>query len=386
MLANQTDQGGEGERTRGGSRRLRGLFAICDELDRSAEHFDDEGGGPSAGRLRARRARLRRDFLRLAAGPIPAPLARAARGEETLELDPEERLLAMLLLNRRIRDGEVGISGRDLLWIAHDNAFDVLAALPRLEPGGTLFRRGLIQSWVGDAGPEADGLDRYVSFSAEAWERLTGAEGEPTEEEIFPFVDDADFFLAVRDLVVAHQRRAARLFAEGVWREIHGEPEETPTELEEEIERIRGEIAARFELTPEGGDLALVAFKRDLALGGPELLVVAALLVQEALVGDPALPALDLVRLVSGSERELLRKRALLSSRNPLLAGGTLELEDGPAAKCLTGTAWLADWVVERLLDARFPDAGRIASDEKIEFHRYLSRLDDSEDFYRKLD
>jgi hypothetical protein len=364
-------------------RRLREIFAVCDALERNAERLDAEAFDGDIEGVEKRRAELLAEFEGLMAPALPALLLQALRGDAPKELDPEDLLLAMILINRRIRDGEIGISGRELLWTVHSNAFDVFSSIHRLASKGALCRAGLLHSWAEEEG--ADALDRIHVLAPEAWSRLMGTEG---AEELTPrpFVDDCDLFLATRDLVGAHQRRAAAIFPNGVWREIHGEPEEEIPDLELEIEARRREISQRLAITPEARDFELLRFRRHHALGGAEMLVVAALLAQEALQGSPQIDTLDLLRLVSSSERELLRRRSLFSARGALLRQGILVLEDGPGSKSLNGTASLADWVVEGLLDARLRSGRSIASDERIEFHRYLDGLEGSEDFFRKLD
>jgi len=50
----------------------------------------------------------------------------------------------------------------------------------------------------------------------------------------------------------------------------------------------------------------------------------------------------------------------------------------------LTGEAHLADWVVNELLDLGRTGKA-IASDERLDWHLYLKRLEDSNGFYRDL-
>ena len=117
----------------------------------------------------------------------------------------------------------------------------------------------------------------------------------------------------------------------------------------------------------------------------PEINIVVALLHQELMAGGPYVEIIDLIRLVSNSTRDLLRKRQLLTLESPLIASQIIEIEDLRGGKTASGQATLSPWASKRLLDGSLRMDGNIASDEKMEFHNYLSHLHDSDDFFDNL-
>ena len=85
----------------------------------------------------------------------------------------------------------------------------------------------------------------------------------------------------------------------------------------------------------------------------------------------------DLVKLVSESEEDLLRRRHLL---RPLQRKGLLVLDGAFSGKELTSDASLPNEVVDLMLGAGAP----IGSNERIDFHAWLAKLDTSDPFFNE--
>lgn len=365
------------------SGRLRSLFERCEELERLSRRIEEEVGAPRAERWTQEKARVRR-LLREGLEQAPPALFERLLPAVLEELTTDDRILVLVLLNRRLRDGDAAVSGRELLWTLHDNAFDVMEAIPRLASGSPLRRLGLLVC-IEESDGRQDVLEDVFTLSQRTYDRIVGAGArETTSPRELAYADDAELLLDLNRLAQAYQRRAARIF-DGAWRVMHGEPEETPESLTAAIDALRAEIGGRLEATPEATQLTLQRFRQERGLSGIELLIVVTLLCHEALEGQGSVDAIDLLRMVSVSEREMLRKRGLFAPEARLVEQGIVLFEEGFADKSLTGQAFLADWVTEALLDGQVRAGRKIAVDERIEFHRYLDDLDGSEDFFRRL-
>ena len=89
--------------------------------------------------------------------------------------------------------------------------------------------------------------------------------------------------------------------------------------------------------------------------------------------------AVDLVKLVSESEEQLLKNREIL---RPLSQAGLLRLEGAYANKDLTADASLPSEVVAALLG----ETEAIDSDHRLDFHAYLQQLESSDSFFEDMD
>lgn len=366
---------------------LQALFEAMDQLDTLREGAEGLRSDSARTRFRQQKLRLRRRIETLLAERLPdeieEPLAAcsAERG-----FGPAEMLLLATLLHQRVRYGEYGVTGRDLLWVLADSTYDTFLAMKLLQSEAPLVASGTVTIIV-DPDEADDLLNRQYVLSPDLYNAICSGVAPERDHAGFhpPYMDGVDMILDLGNLSLACQRRAARVFEFGLWRELHGEPWESAEELSRRIDTVHRNVTARVEATPHAAKLEPRRLQTELGLTDLELLVVATMLWLETVAGTPSLDAIDVVRLVSDSPRDLLRKRRLLAANSTLTREGLLVFDDALGDKALTGQVYLAEWVTERLVDGDFRGDRAIGSDEKIEFHSYLSRLDGTDDFFDRL-
>jgi hypothetical protein len=113
-------------------------------------------------------------------------------------------------------------------------------------------------------------------------------------------------------------------------------------------------------------------------------MIVVHLLFQELYEGNAHADAVELLRLVSTDEADLIRNRRLLLPHGRLRRAELLHIEPVLEGREMTGEAYLQDWVVNQLFGAN--DDRAIVPDEKLDWHLYLQRLDDTGTFFRDLE
>lgn len=367
---------------------LEALFEALDRLDTLREAAEGPRSETARTRFRQQKRKLRRRIEAcLTAESLPEELAQPlAASALDRDLGPAELVLVATLLHQRVRYGEYGVTGRDLLWVLADDTYETFLAMKLLRGDGPMMSSGVVTS-VADPEEPDDLLNRQYILSPALYETICNGAAPAAGASSFhpPYMDGVDLILDLGRLSLAFQRRAARIFEFGIWRELHAEPWESSDELTRHIESVRSTVAARLAATPHAAKLEPRRLQTELALTDLELLVVATLLWLETVAGTPTLDAIDLVRLVSDSPRDLLRKRRLLSSGSRLAREGVVVFDETLGDKALTGQLYLAEWVTERLVDGDLRRDRAIGSDEKIEFHSYLSRLDGTDDFFDRL-
>ena len=367
------------------------ILDCCDRVEEIRSKLEHNRSDRSSARLGLQKTRARAALIRQLSSMPPQQLSEfflASTARSPLELEVEEAAVLAMLLHARIRDGECTLDGREILWVLADSTYDLFRASRLLHREANLARCGAILI-IADA--ESDPRDilglRYMLAPATyraICARHLGETGEPAPETR-PFADSTELFLAYAELSTTLQKRAAKVFGDSLWREIHDDPAETIEEIEARVEEQRGVIAARLAATGHRDRFELLRFRDEFALSEPELMVVCTILSQETLHGTPLLAPIDALSVVAASPRELLRRRQLLAAQSRLIASGILVYDEQQADKALTGQIFLASWVTERLVDTCLRTDREIAVDEKIEFHNFLSRLEGSDDFFDKL-
>jgi len=359
-----------------------GILDLCDEIGTLKRRLaEGRGSRETLTRLREEthhRASELRTQLRREGGGLLRQIAERHR------LSEDDLSVLAHLLARFLAPGRGDIAGRELLDLLADSTYEKLRLLPLLRAEGTLRRARLIvaTTWPKDG---HDPLDVTFRLSDRLARRFTGAPGGANRARGFlrgPYRCEHDHLLDLRDLATLHRERATLLFQPRP-------PEATDDEgdllaARRRIEQGWKALERRGRATPRIGEFPFEKFRKEYALDEDELLVVVALLFQEAFDGEPFLPVVDLLKMVSGCEEEVLEKRRLFARDGRLVKPGIILLEDPIAEKDLTAEVCLGNWVVDRLLGANAAEHG-IPADERIDFHLYLRNLDSSSRFYRDL-
>jgi hypothetical protein len=336
---------------------------------------------------RAECAALRRLLLALDRGPAEARRALRHRPRAgrlfglvaRVGLDADELLLLLVSLSGRLAGREL-LSGEELVARAGGDSIARLASLAALTAHGRLLGSGLL---LADA-PPADAAQALLAGYRLGDEVLVAAcealrpRPAATRDAPTPYATNAELLADLRRLALLYQRRAARIFQIDPW--AAGAPDAVPAG--ELLERARSEAArveARLALTPSAEPLPLLRLLREHALHLDAAVILVTLLFQELIEGVGAVDAVDLVKLVSESEEDIIRRRLLL---RPLQRRHLIRLDGAYSGKDLTADASLPNEVVERMLGG----GAAIGSDERIDFHSYLANLQSSDPFFSKLD
>ncbi|MAG56298.1 MAG: hypothetical protein CMJ83_08415 [Planctomycetes bacterium] len=367
---------------------LKRILDLCQEVQQLSDALAD---GPSPGhrrRLRARHANLLKTLLEVFSGQtesdaLPGLFRELGRHHG---LDAREMLLLFLLLERRIAGTDAIMEGRELLQLLSESSFDVLQNAALLHGEARLVASGLIRAHLPHSDAALEGEFRISERFYRRVYRRFHERGSPerSTQDVPAYENAVDHYLDLRHLVNLYQKRAALLFPQGYWLDLHPEVSERPEDLDEAIVQVRQVVERREELTSDKLSLPLVALRGEFGLESDEEVIILALLFQELFASSPLLESAELLRLVASSDQDVFKKRSLLTAKSRLLETGIIALDVELDDKQLLAGAYLPEWVSERLLH-QVDSPAVIRQDERREFHDYLEGLDSSEDFYRNL-
>lgn len=292
-----------------------------------------------------------------------------------------EVVLLLTVLAARL-DGRAALTGAELGAAASNRSAGRLAALGCLDADGLLVRRGLL---VPDHTPD-EGiavLDLAFRLGAPLFERacrvFASKDVAPDVRPRDAYRTNTELLADLRRLSLLYRRRAARIFHLDPWSGTGLESLEGTEDLVAQscAEMVR--IGERLRTTSVTERMPLMRLAEQHSLTVDDLVILVTVLFQELVEGVGTVDAVDLVKLVSESEAELVRRRTML---RPLDACRLLLLEGAYAGKELTADASLPEETIEAMLGA--PKG--IHADERIDFHSYLQQLQSSEDFFQDLD
>jgi hypothetical protein len=314
---------------------------------------------------------------RLAARPRTGRFFELLAGHDLL--DEEARLLLVALSSRLA--GKAALTGAELARRAAPGSATRLVALALLLADGRLVARGLLLPDTLPVDPPAAETASYRLADhvlRRACEVFALRPPASPERPAGAYRTQAELLADLRRLSLAWRRRAARVFQLDPWSGTGIETHEGTSELIADA-RAEGErVSQRLSQTPTTEAVPLLRFVREHDLGLDELIILMTVMFQELVEGVGAVDAVDLVKLVSESEPDLLRRRQLL---RPLARKGLLRLEGAYEGKDLTADASLPNRVVDEMLGSR----ARIGPNERLDFHEYLKSLDSSESFFSDL-
>jgi hypothetical protein len=300
---------------------------------------------------------------------------------EERKLEALDVALVLSVLRARL-DGDGSALGADLARVVADDSATRLEALVRLGGNAPLVRHGLL---VPEVVPEHPSEAHTTAFRLgsevfrQACEIFGHQASAPAALPEGPFRSNTEILGELRRLSLHYRRRAARIFHLDPWTGTGIEALDGSAVLVERAAAEALRIARRFRATPADENFGVLELQRKHSLHEKSLVILATVLFQEMLEGVGAVDAVDLVKLVSESEAELLGNREIL---RPLARAGLLRLEGSYAGKDLTADASLPPEVVRALLGETEP----IDSDHRLDFHAYLQQLDSSDPFFEDMD
>ncbi len=300
---------------------------------------------------------------------------------ESHGLESVDVALILSTLGARLA-GEAASSGKDLALAVGDGSASRLEALARLDATAPLTNHGLlIPEVVPENAAEAHDIlyrlsDHLFRLACEIFGQSAPAE---QRQPSGAFRSNTEILGELRRLSLHYRRRAARVFHLDPWTGTGIEVRDGTAVLVQRAQLETLRIADRLRATPDSAKLPLLELRRQHSLQDSDLVILATILFQEVLEGVGAVDAVDLVKLVSESEAELLENRSILT---PLAEAGLLRLEGAYAGKDLTADASLPPEVIAAMLGETIP----IDSDHRLDFHAYLQQLDSSDPFFDDMD
>lgn len=302
-------------------------------------------------------------------------------------------LLMLELLKRRLSGEDAFLKGRELLAVLFDSSFSQLEGIRLLAPSSRLIASGVILPDLQGADDHAELLDLRYRLSDRAFRLLLRSlnAGRPKVERTLdqqckPYRTQLEFLMDMRRLSLLYRKRASKIFHFEYWDELGAGLPESLTLLNRQIPRFSARIRACLEATPRAAEFPLVKVTERCRLKEEHVVILVTLLFQELTEGTPYLDAVDLLKLVCRSEEDLVRRRDLFASQSPLIKFQLVELEEVVYDKELSAEVYIPNAVVDELLGSSIRSKdGRIDSDSRIEFHRFLHGLDSSDDFFERL-
>ena len=332
--------------------------------------------------------RLLKEFA--GSGPLQTLLKR-------YRLQKEHVLLMLELLKRRLASDDSTMRGRELLGVLFDSSFALLEGVRLIAPDSRLLTAGVVSAELQGADGDAEVLDLRYRLSDRAFRILLRAlkpradrralAARAEDGEVRPYRNHLEHVLDLRRLARLYQKRAAKLFHFDYTDELDDEglPESIAL-LNRQIPRFSARIRDRLAATPQSSRFPLVQMAKEHPLAEEHLVVLITLVFQELTQGTPYVDAADLLKLVARSEEDLVRRRKLFAPNSVLVKNELVGLDEVVLDKELSGEVYAPNEVVDRVLGpARGADAGRIDEQTRSDFRKFLSEIDDSEDFFKRL-
>lgn len=333
-------------------------------------------------------ARLLKQFE--GSGPLQLLLKRYRLGKDHV-------LLMLELLKRRLSSDDTSMKGRELLGVLFDGSFSMLEGARLLAPDSRLIAAGIVVPELQGAEGDAELLDLRYRLSDRAFRILLRAlrprrdrrdeGGSLAGTARKPYRNHLEHLTDLRKLARLYQKRAAKLFHFEYTDELDDEVlPESITLINRQIPRFQEHVRARLAATPQARRFPLVRMQEELGLEHEHLVILVTLVFQELTQGTPYVDAADLLKLVSRSDEDLIRRRKLFAPNSLLVKHALVELEEVILDKELSGEVYVPNDVVDRILGpGRAGEGGKIDEATKTEFKKFLSEIDDSEDFFKRL-
>lgn len=312
---------------------------------------------------------------------LPGTLGRL---EQEHRFGPQDVMVLLVLLNRRIEPGDSSLTGREILATLFPSTFGILAGASLLAPDAALRTSGAVEA----VEEEDDLLETRFGLSDSVF-RAVEMDVNPRAASariVRPYRNHFEHLAELARLSSLLLRRSLARFDMDPYGARLFDEQESPAQLDRRVRALSRRIRERLASTPDAERFPLVALTTKLDLAEDEQLVLIALLVQECYYGNPGLEAVEVLKMISGTPEQLLRKRSILSPEGRLLKNGLVEIDNPPDEKDVTADLFLPDWVSNLLLGETKDGApGPIGTDTRIEFHQYLKDLTDSDRFFRDL-
>jgi hypothetical protein len=295
-----------------------------------------------------------------------------------------------VLLQRQMRCEDPALEGRLVLASIFESAYEVLARVDLIQQDSPLRASGLMALEDDEDNPE-DLLEARFILSEEGVEGFrqeivgTPARDNPTPGRGDPFVSNRELLVEMRVMHNLYRVRSDRVFSHDRWNRLHSTSFQPARSVGTRIRDGWARLRDRLGVTPKASSYPAVRLMREYDLSEEEVMCVIHLLFKELFEGNAYADIADLLKLISRDEAELIRNRRLFAENSTLIKREIIRVEPLLEGRNLTGEAYLSDWVVNYIFGATSGDEN-IQPDERIDWHVYLQKLEDSKGFYRDLD
>jgi len=306
-------------------------------------------------------------------------------------LNKYQLVIILALLRQRLVYPSPHLSGREVLQLIFDDSFGILQGMTLIDSSSLLVSTGII---IPEPENEEEDLleiklrlsDRVFSMIYSTFATSQTRESSRRSRET-SYKNNVSYLMDLRKLSLLYQKRATKVFNYDYWDEIGLGVAESVTGIDRQLEFMREQIRVRLERTDHMGRIHTWNFSQQYLLSEEELVILVTLLFQEITEGNAYLNAVDLIRLTSKNEEDLLRKRRFFSPNNTLVGKNLVQLDEMINGKELTAEVFLPNWVLEKMLSGEKQDGSPgIDADARLDFHRYLQDIESSEDFLNDMD
>jgi hypothetical protein len=300
-------------------------------------------------------------------------------------------VMILALLRQRLIFSTPSLSGRELLQLLFDDSYNILQGMTLIDSSSLLLSTGILLSEASEIDDLLDTKfrlsDRVFSMIYNTFAPSQAPEGASPARRETSYKNNMAFLMDLRKLGLLYQKRATKVFNYDYWDEIGLGVAESVGGINRQMVLMREQIKSRLERTEPKDRLYTWNFLEQYRLSEDETVILVTLLFQEITEGNAYLNAVDLLRLTSQNEEELVRKRRFFSPGKTLIKQSIIQLDEMVNGKELTAEVCLNNWAIERMLTGQRDDtAPRIDADARLDFHKYLKNIESSEDFFENLD
>ncbi len=367
---------------------LQKLITLCDDLRRiRSRMMDPDLAMDAKSKLRRQSKRKDQQLARsLADYRFRGPLGEVMRA---FKLESEHFQVLTVLLHRQMRSEDPAMEARLILATLFQTPFDILANLNLLNANSPLRAAGLIRMEDQEESPD-DLLEARFRLSERALEAFRGEVAGLVPADLrrarrTAYSHHRQFLIDLRILHNLYRHRSALVFSQDRWDRLHTSAPSPLRSLDQRIQSFWKKIHKRVERTEGAAEFPAVQFLRKHALSESEMMIVIHLLFQELYDGNAYADVVELLRLVSAGEDQLIRNRSLVHRTAPLLKHEILSVETMLDGRELTGEARLNDWVVNAVFGVAVREE-IIQSDERIDWHDYLKDMRGTQGFFEDLE
>jgi hypothetical protein len=309
------------------------------------------------------------------------------------KLNKYQLIIILALLRQRLTSSEPCLLGRELLQMIFDDSYGILEGMSYIDSSSVLVSAGILLPEIEEDEEEEDLLESRFQLSDRVFSMIYKTFSPPSDKkENFlkkrdsSYANNMAFLMDMRKLSLIYQKRATKIFNYDYWDEIGLGVSESALGINRQLDLMRRQIQARLTQTDTKEKLFTLKFMEEYNLTEEEMVILVTLLFQELTEGNAYLNAVDLIRLTSHSEEDMVRNRNFFSARKNLAKHKLVQLEEMVNDKELTAEVCLPNWVMEKMLSGSDEKKGDIDVDARLDFHNYLKNLDSSEDFLDELE